>query len=189
MVQQFDINSGRHELQFHGRYPGTYNLSVTNTTSRCTNSSNSLLVLTLAAPLISGRLMFTTGGCPILKLDGNRWLRTLCLINCTTIRAPTNSNFTACYPGTYNLSVTNTTSRCTNSSNLLVISPRDYPIVTILMPCIMFSTAQALSYPELVGNRWLRTLCLSMVQQFDINSGCHRLQFHGLLSGPYNASP
>ena len=43
----------------------------------------------------------------------------------------TNSNFTACYPGTYNLSVTNTTSRCTNSSNLLIISPRDDPIVAI----------------------------------------------------------
>jgi hypothetical protein len=131
---------GATDFNFTACYPGTYNLSVTNTTSGCTNSSN-YLVLTLAAPLIIVSTpdvqLNCTGVCPILNstvIDGSGPFAYQWYNNSILIPGATNSNFTACYPGTYNLSVTNTTSRCTNSSNLLVISPRDYPIVTISMP-------------------------------------------------------
>jgi hypothetical protein len=131
---------GATNSNFTACYPGTYNLSVTNTTSRCTNSSNSL-VLRLAAPLIvistPDVQLNCTGVCPILNstvIDGSGPFAYQWYNNSILIPGATNSNFTACYPGTYNLSVTNTTSRCTNRSNLLVISPRDHPIVTISTP-------------------------------------------------------
>ena len=193
MVQQFDIISGCYRLPFHGLL--SWNLQPVSNQhhTRCTNSSNSR-VLTLAAPLIiistTDVQLNCTGGCPILNstvIDGSGPFAYQWYNNSILIPGATNSNFTACYPGTYNLSVTNTTSRCTNSSNLLVISPRDYPIVTHINARYASQLHRRLSCPELVGNRWLRTLCLSMVQQFDIRCRVPRLQFHGLLS--WNLQP
>ena len=127
-----------------------------------------------------------TGPCPILNSTvtdclgpfAYQWYN-----NSILIPGATNSNFTACYPGTYNLSVTNTTSRCIDSSNLLVISAKADPIVTISTPDTLLNctgVCPILNSTVIDGSgpfayQWYNNSILI--------PGATELQFHGLLSG------
>jgi hypothetical protein len=122
-------------------YPGTYSLSVTNTSSVCANDSNQLEIKDRVYPLVTistpDRQLNCTGPCPNLTstVTGGigpfayQWYK-----DNKKIAGANKSTLTACYPGTYSLSVTNASSGCANDSNQLVIKARVYPVVTISTP-------------------------------------------------------
>ena len=136
---------GATNSNFTACYPGTYNLSVTNITSRCNNSSNLLVISARAYPIVTistpDTLLNCTGVCPILNstvIDGTGPFAYQWYNNSILIPGATDSNFTACYPGTYNLSVTNTTSRCIDSSNSLVLRLAA-PLIIISTPDVQLN--------------------------------------------------
>ncbi len=69
-------------------------------------------------------LLNCTGICPVINstvTDGLGPFSYQWFNNTVLIPNATSWNLTACSPGSYNLSVTNTTSGCTNSSNVLIV--------------------------------------------------------------------
>jgi hypothetical protein len=131
------IISGATSFNFTASDPGTYNLSVTNTSSpACTNSSNYLVIHPksfLVSISTTDAQLNCTGTYPVLKstVTGSGPFSYKWYNNSVIIPSATSANFVARYPGTYNLSVTNTSSLCTNSSPSLIIHSKVYPLVTI----------------------------------------------------------
>jgi hypothetical protein len=123
---------------FAACFPGTYSLTVTNTSSGCANNSNQQIIYPIDAHLVAisttNAYLNCTGPCPILRstVTGGtgpfsyQWYN-----NSAIIDGATNPNFAACYPGTYSLMVTNTSSGCANNSNQQVIYPVDAHQVAI----------------------------------------------------------
>jgi len=81
-----------------------------------------------------------TGPCPILKAvlgpySGSGGFNYTWYNNSITIEGATNPQFTACYPGRYNVTVYNLTApKCYATSNILVIMPKVDPTATIDTP-------------------------------------------------------
>ena len=115
-------------------YPGSYYLKVKNTASGCENESPHLDIKKKVDPVVTistpDRQLNCTGPCPKLTstvTDGigpfaYQWYK-----DNKEIAGANKSTLSACSPGTYRLSVTNASSHCFNSSNLLVVKGTSCP--------------------------------------------------------------
>jgi hypothetical protein len=124
---------------FAACYPGNYSLVITNTSSSCINSSNRLAIHSRTYPVVAistpNTYLNCSGLCPILKSSvtgghgpfAYQWYN-----NSAIIADATGTVFTACYPGTYRLEVTNTTNYCSNSSNSQVIVDKTCPGMVLI---------------------------------------------------------
>jgi hypothetical protein len=126
---------------FPACYAGNYSLSVTNITSECTRDSSHLVIKPRPYPAVmifaADSQLNCTGSCPNLTsavIDGTGPFEFQWYNDSAMIPGATNSSFIACHPGTYSLSVTNTSSSCANVSNPLVILDRVHPVVSISTP-------------------------------------------------------
>jgi hypothetical protein len=114
--------------------PDTYYLEVTDKSTNCTGSSNRLVIKNEVYPVVvittPDPQLNCTGICPKLTstvTDGTgpyayQWYR-----DDKEIAGAAKSTLSVCSPGTYSLSVTNTSSRCENTSNPLVIKGTSCP--------------------------------------------------------------
>jgi hypothetical protein len=137
-----EIIAGADHSWFIACYPGSYYLKVKNTASGCENESPHLVIEPpIYSPVVTistiDPQLNCTGLCPNLTstIFGGvgpftyKWYK-----DSNEIIGATNSSFIACYPGSYKLCVTNTSSHCINCSNLLMIENRVSPVVKISTP-------------------------------------------------------
>jgi hypothetical protein len=118
-------------------YPGSYYLKVKNTASGCENESPHLDIKKKVDPVVTistpDRQLNCTGPCPNLTsiVTGEGPFEYQWHNSSAAIPNATNSSYIACKPNTYYLNVTNTSSNCTGSSNLLEVKKKVYPVVKI----------------------------------------------------------
>ena len=127
---------------FTACFPGSYTVNVTNSTSGCEANSSPFVIKPKVIPTVSistpDAQLNCTGPCPVITAtignilpghDTYKWFN-----NTILIPGAISSTFTACFPGSYTVNVTNRTSGCEANSSPFVIKPKVIPTVSISTP-------------------------------------------------------
>ena len=117
--------------------PGTYTVTVTNTTTGCTATASTIVTEDTVTPILSiGNVGVITCGSPtvVISATTNALSASYAWSGPCFVGSQQISNPTVCAPGTYTATVTNPVNGCTNTASGVVQQNTNLPLAAIATP-------------------------------------------------------